>query len=243
MEKSLASDSLAYRGGFIPPFEQGFAPDVKERIIIKSASMSNEVERGSFKEAESKLMDIVKSSDSFILNQNVNRYGTDKNLYFSGDYQIKVQSSKYNNVISQLKSIGEVKSFSENEADITGSNTNLKIQLDAEKERLLRFKAMLDEANNINDKIQLTNLIFDQERTVKYLEDSLSNINQDVQYSTIQMTITEKQSEYKDILFIKTSEIVKSFVNSLNNLIRIIFVLIPWIAIIGLIYFIFKRYN
>ena len=102
---------------------------------------------------------------------------------------------------------------------------------------------MLDEANNINDKIQLTNLIFDQERTVKYLEDSLSNINQDVQYSTIQMTITEKQSEYKDILFIKTSEIVKSFVNSLNNLIRIIFVLIPWIAIIGLIYFIFKRYN
>ena len=243
IEKMVVDQSFAYGRGFIPPIQQDFAPDVKDRVIIKTASMTNEVERGKFKEAESKLMDIVRSSDSFILNQNVNKYGTDRSLYYSGDYQLKVESSKSDSVVSQLKTIGEVKSFNENEVDITGSYTNLKIQIDAEKERLQRFKEMFNEAKDINDKIQLTNLIFDQERTIKYLEDSLNNINQDVQYLTVYITITEKQSEYKDILFIKISEIVKSFVNSLNNLIRLIFVLAPWIVVIGVIYFIYKRYS
>ncbi len=243
MDKLSLDSSVAIERGFYPPITGGFAPDIEERVRIKTAQLSTEVERGKFQESESKLKEIVDLSNSFILNQNINKYGTERNLYFSGNYELKVEVSKYNSVISQLKEIGEVKSFSENEVDITKTHRDLTTQIEAERERLQRFKTMFDESQDISDKIELTDRIFNQERTIKFLEDSLKNINQDVQYSTIYVTITEKQSEYKDVFFIKISEIVRSFTNSLNNLIKLLFILIPWIILAWLIYLIYNRFK
>ena len=87
---------------------------------------------------------------------------------------------------------------------------------------------MYDEAANINDKIQLSDRIFDQERTVRYLEDSLKNMDQKVTYSTIYITISEKQPEYIDVVFVKFSELIRGLVNSFNMLITLIFALLPW---------------
>ena len=240
---SLDSSAAMERGFFPPIYSGGFAPEVQERVIIKTAQLSTEVERGEFQQAESKLKEIVELSNSFILNQNVNKQGTERELYFSGNYELKVEISKYNSVVSQLKEIGEVKSFSENELDVTGTHTDLTTQLESEKERLQRFKTMFDETQDINDKIELTDRIFNQERTIKFIEDSLKNINQDVQYSTIHVNIVEKQSEYKDVLFIKISDIARSFVNSFNNLIKLLIILIPWIILALVIYFVYDRFR
>jgi len=240
---SLDSSAAMERGFFPPIYSGGFAPEVQERVIIKTAQLSTEVERGEFQQAESKLKEIVELSNSFILNQNVNKQGTERELYFSGNYELKVEVSKYNSVVSQLKEIGEVKSFSENELDVTGTHTDLTTQLESEKERLQRFKTMFDETQDINDKIELTDRIFNQERTIKFIEDSLKNINQDVQYSTIHVNIVEKQSEYKDVLFIKISDIARSFVNSFNNLIKLLIILIPWIILALVIYFVYDRFR
>jgi len=46
--------------------------------------MATDVERGTFKQAESKVKNIVTSSNSFLLNQNSNRYGKDKKSYYTG---------------------------------------------------------------------------------------------------------------------------------------------------------------
>src|SRR3989344_659944 len=41
-------------------YDGGFAPEVEDRKITKTASLSTEVERGTFKDAENKLKSIVK---------------------------------------------------------------------------------------------------------------------------------------------------------------------------------------
>jgi len=55
-------------------------------------------------------------------------------------------------VISQLKQIGEVKSFNERMDDITGSYENINIELQAEKDRLIRYQDMYREASIVTDK-------------------------------------------------------------------------------------------
>ena len=232
-EKSYAptSSEMAqpdYRGGGVTISGSSFAPEVQNRLITKTASLSNEVERGDFKDAESKLKSIVSASNSYMLNQNANTYNSGKRAYSVGSYQIKVDAVKYDAVIQQLKDIGEVKSFNENSQDITGAYTDTKVEIDAEKARLQRYEKMYDEATNINDKIQLSDRIFDQERTVRYLEDSLKNMDQKVTYSTIYITISEKQPEYIDVVFVKFSELIRGLVNSFNLLITLIFALLPW---------------
>ena len=220
---------IAPSRGYYPEPSADFAPEVEERLITKSSSLSTEVGRGTFSDAESKLKAIVKASDAFLLSENVNRYGTERYPYRTGSYSLKVEAGKYDAVVSQLKEIGEVTSFNGNVQDITGQYVNLEADLEGEKERLERYEAMFAEAKKVEDKITLSDRIFNQERTIKYLEDRIANLGNRVTYSTIHVTISEKQSGYADVLFVKFSKLISSLVGSINSLLSFIFVVAPWV--------------
>ncbi|MBI4979922.1 DUF4349 domain-containing protein [Candidatus Woesearchaeota archaeon] len=223
-ETSMAvpSAKMGYGG------DNSFAPEVQERKITKNTWMSSEVRRGEFKSAEEQLKNIVKSTDSYLLNENTNLYGSGKTAYYSGSYQIKVDTQKYDSIVSQLKQIGEVTSFNENAADITERYTDLKSELEAEQERLKKYNEMYAEANDINDKILLADKTFNQERTVKYLQEALKNVNQKVDYSTINVNLNEKQSNYANIVLVSFGQLVRSLVDSFNSLLELVFVILPW---------------
>jgi hypothetical protein len=235
MESAIApSTKMSYA------MDSGFAPQVQDRKITKSTWMSADVKRGEFKAAEEQLKNVVKSADAYLLNENSNLYGEGKTAYYSGSYQIKVETQKYDAVVSQLKLIGEVTSFNENAADITETYVDLKTQLELEQSRLKKYQDMYAEATNINDKIQLTNSIFDQERTIKYLQDSLNNVNQKVDYSTISVSLTEKQSSYANIVVVTFGQLITSLVDSFNTLLKLIFVVLPYAIAAGLIWLVVK---
>ena len=219
--------------------------EVQDRKITKIASLVTEVERGSFKDAESKLKSIVKTADAFLLNENAQKYDYDhgRRSYYSGSYTIKVEEEKYSAVVSQLKEIGEVTWFNENSDDITEQFVSLEAELQAEKERLARYKQMLAEATVISDKIELSDRIFNQERTIKYLEEQLKNTGNRVEYSTIYVTITEKQSEYVDAVLVKFSELVTKFISSVNALLKLIVGLIPYTIAVVLVWLGWKKFR
>ena len=87
------------------------APPLQDQMVAKTASMETKVERGTFANEESTLKSIVKASDAILLWQNVNTYGEGRAQYQAGRYQIKIDATKYDAIISQLKAIGTVESF------------------------------------------------------------------------------------------------------------------------------------
>lgn len=226
-------------------YDDGIAPEVQDRKITKSASLATEVERGTFQEAESKLKGIVKTADAFLLNENAQKYeyGDGRRSYYSGTYTIKVEEEKYEAFVGQLKQIGEVTSFSESADDITEQFVDLESELASEKERLARYKQMLSEATTVEDKIQLSDRIFNQERTIKYLEEQLQSTGERVSYSTVYVTIAEKQSEYVDAVLVKFSELVTRFINSLNSLLKLVVGLIPYAIVALLAWLGWKKYR
>ena len=241
----IAADSKMGIGMPAPIYSDSFAPEVADRKITKTASMTTEVERGNFQDAESKLKSLVKTADALLLNENAQKYdyGDGRRTYFSGSYTIKVEEEKYSAVVSQLKEIGEVTWFNENADDITEQFVSLETELQAEKERLARYKQMLAEATVISDKIELSDRIFNQERTIKYLEEQLKNTGNRVEYSTIYVTITEKQSEYVDAVLVKFSELVTKFISSLNALLKMIVGLIPYAIAAVLVWLGWKKFR
>jgi hypothetical protein len=236
-ESAGMASSSYYRGSA----SQDFAPEVEERKLTTTSRLSTEVKRGEFDSNEQQLKNIVTSSDSILLSENKNNYGTKRRAYFSGSYQIKVSADKYTSVISQLKGIGEIQSISENTQDITGQYTNAKLNLEVEKERLKRYLEMYNEAINIDDKMNLNDRIFNQERTIKYLEDSINRKDQKIDYSTIHFTLTEERSDYANIVFVKLSSLITSFVNSINSLLSFIFVVAPWAVFLFVVWIIYRR--
>jgi predicted nucleic acid-binding Zn-ribbon protein len=127
--------------------------------------------------------------------------------------------------------LGEVISLSENSDDITARSVDLKTDLEAEKNRLAKFEAMYKEINDVNDKIQLTDRIFDLERRISYLEESLANQGKRVEYSTIYLQLQEERSSYANIALVRFSELVRSFVNSFNGLLQLLFLAIPYLVV------------
>ncbi|MEK6916822.1 MAG: DUF4349 domain-containing protein [Nanoarchaeota archaeon] len=218
-----------------------FAPEVEERVVIRDSYISTEVNRGEFNNAETKIKSILKTSDAFLLNEDVNQYDEGWKAYYTGYYQIKVPTDKYEAVISQLKDIGEVTSFSENAIDVTGTYTTLESDLELEKARLLRYEEMFNDAIIISDKIVLNDRIFDQERRIKYLKESIDNIDKKVDYSQISLTLNEKRSEYVDIAVVKFSELIMRLVGSFNTLISLVFMALPWLVLYLIFKFVTKK--
>lgn len=217
-------------------YDRGFAPEVSDRKITKTATLFTEVERGSFQDAEEQLKTIAKTAEAFILNENVQKYGTERRAYYAGWYTLKVEESKYAAVVEQLKQIGEVQTFNENAEDITEQFTDAQIELDAEKERLRRYQQLFAEAATTTEKLEISDRIFNQERTIKYLEDQLKNVGTRVQYATVYVTLTEKQSAYVDAVFVQFSELITGFVNSLNSLLKLLFAIVPYAVVVVLVW-------
>jgi len=240
------AEDLAYAGssfvGSISPSYYGgdFAPEIEERQLTKTAVLSNELDRGTFESSEAQLNNIVSSADAFMLYQNVREQGLTKK-YKVGSYQIKVDSTKYDAVISQLQQIGEVTTFTETTSDVTGTFLSLEDQIDTEQARLTRYNQMYSEAIRIEDKITLNDRIFNQERIIKNLENSLANLGNRVEFSTISFTMQEKQSEYANIALVKISQLVKNFVSSLNSVFVLFVTAIPY-AVAALILWLVYRF-
>ena len=241
MDESV--DLTASRSSSFVPYYDNFAPEAAQRFITKTSSLSTEIKRNTFQETDSKVKDLTKGFNAIIINENQNKNGEGKTSYLSSSYTMKVETSKYDSLVSQLKTIGEITYFNENSDDITEQKLDLQTSLEAERERLARYKQLLETAQTTQEKIELTDKIFEEERTIKYYEEALENINNQVSYSTVYLTITEKRSDFANAAFIKFSQIVTSFVDSINSLINLIFVLIPWAIALLIIWLIYRKFK
>ncbi len=216
--------------------ESGFAPGVSERKLTKSAWLSSEIERGEFSGAEEELKAMISATGAYLLNENVNKYGSEDKAYYYGTYQIKVETVKYALLVSQLKELGEVQSFSENTEDITAQALDLKTELEAESKKLAQYQSMLKEASTATEKMEIIDRVYSLEKTISYLEDALKNIENKVDYSTVYLTLTEEQSKYVNVAVVGFSELVQNLVESFNSLFQLIFLVLPYVVAGGLIW-------
>jgi hypothetical protein len=214
-----------------------FAPQVQDRKIETTASLTTLIKRGSFDDADQELHTIIKQANGFIINENVNEYNKAK----SGSYNLRIPAQEYDTSIEQLKKIGEVTAFTQNDRDITGAYVNNDIELAAQRERLARLNKLYTERASLDDKLRLERAIFDQERTVKYLEETLTRLDQNVQYSTVDFRLNEKPSSLAGLSFLGFGDLVKTFVISVKGLLYFLFFVLPWAVLIFAIIFIVMK--
>ena len=231
-----AADSM----GYAPSAQGGFAPEVEDRVIQRSASLSEEVERGRFDEALSALKAIAADSGSIILNENINRYGEPGKEYRRGSFQVKIPVDEYDGTVSRFKGVAKVTSFSENSLDVTGRYLTLEDQLAAERGRLKRYQDLQSRTTEVKDQLDLIDRIYDQERIIASLEKQQEGMDARIEYATLSITLSEERSAYEGVRFVKVSELVKTLVGSVKALLYFLAAVLPW-ALIGLVVWLFAR--
>lgn len=206
-------------------------PEVAERKITKAASIDTEVETGKFKETESKAKEDISSLDAFILNEDVQLHKSGDAAYYTGRYTIKVESGKYDSLVAKLKEIPKLQQFSESADDITEQYTDLEVELKAEKERLERYRALYAEINDTEDKIDLIDMMFYEERAIEYMEKALTEAGKTLDYYTIDFYLAEKEPSFFNVEFVEASELAANIVDGTSSLLRLASYLLPFLAV------------
>ena len=228
--------SYGESGSLYPASNQDFAPDIEERQLIKTSSLSIETKRGEFDRVQSNVNNIVKASGAYVLSENFQILGKGSQTYKTNNYQIKIETTKYDSVVAQLRELGGIVSLSETATDVTGAIANKQVEIAAEKERLRRYEQLVGSSGNLNDKITLTDRIFEQDRRIKYMESALQGSQQQVAYSTISLKLQEKAPALYGVALVGIGELFKTLVGSVNTLLYFIFAILPWTVAAGIIY-------
>lgn len=190
----LSADSLAGFGGASVDVENVI---LAERKIIRSANLTIEVE--DFDTAFSNIENIILGI-GFIQETNIN---TDRvyidgevKLVKSGSIVLRVDKTKFDNVISKLRGIGDVYNYTTNGEDVTEQYFDIESRLrllKLEQEKLESYLAKLDDLDDIfKVESRLTELRYQ----IESLTGKLNKLSSLVDLSTITIQLNEKRPDY-----------------------------------------------
>lgn len=145
-------------------------------------------EKGGFIESES-------YTDNY---SNSSYYAIDKsnkhNLYTA---TVRVPSSAYDEVMNSATNLGDVRSRYSNASNVTQQYSTYKSQLEIYETEYNRYLTLLESATDDEYALMIENELFDIQIQIANLKSGMTNIENDVAYSYIDITIKEV-SEYEE---------------------------------------------
>ncbi len=108
-----------------------------------------------------------------------------------GNIQIRVPQQQYEALLEYLNQLGEVTSSEESVANLTSQYTETQIRTENLKTQINRLQELMGQAENIEDIIALEGQLSSVTSELEYLETQLKQMDQQVAYSTVSVTLTE----------------------------------------------------
>ena len=243
--KSLSSNEMSYdttqsasysRGGSYYYGDSGFAPEETNRKVIKNADLS--LESDDFDLTKNQVKNSVNAHSVIIMNQNENKYQED---YRYVSYSFKVPSDKLDVFLSEVKNYGEIQSFNVYTNDVTGTYADYSDRVERYNEQIVKYKVMLTNYYlYIEVEFQFSLIIDNIEDSFFYLNKQISNIDEDVSYSDVTISVKEKPSVWSEINFLGFKEGFTMFMESLQAGIVFILYVIGFMLPFALIYGVYR---
>ena len=102
--------------------------------------------------------------------------------------------------------------------------------------RLARLQELYEENLRVEEKIELNNQIFEQERVVANLREQLENTDNRIEYITVSISLNEEASSFANISILSLGDWIKNFMNSVNFILRAF----AWLLPFGILYIAYK---
>jgi len=223
------------------------APTVEVKTI-RTASLAVEIEKGAYNEAYSTVSLVAEGVGGYISDS---RSSSSEGRITSGTVTIRIPNSSYADVMSRLKEIGSLTSISEQAQDVTEEYVDLESRTRNLRAQEAVYLNLMAKAQTIEESISVQRELSVIQEQIEQLTGRKSYLDNHVQLSTIQVTLTEPGSEvvtdgdgwgFVDAL----SDAAHGVVDGLSAVIRftgdaLVYVVI--LALIGLgLYFILKKY-
>ena len=232
LKQETKSDKTGYKTTGSTP-DQNI--DVSKRLVVKSGTMSLEVEN--YDNAEKKVNEIAKSQNGFVANSNSSLNSSGKK---SGTIVIKVPIDKYDALINDISAAGKVAAKNITSSDVTEEYIDLESRAKTQKELEQRLLKLLSEKTaRLTDVVEVEEKLASVRQRIESIEGKMKYLMSQASYSTLSVSIYEPsllQTTSGGGFFYEIGQGFKKGLNGLteilSGLIAIVIALLPVIVFV-----------
>ncbi|MBP9732136.1 MAG: DUF4349 domain-containing protein [Candidatus Magasanikbacteria bacterium] len=172
-----------------PPAPDGAGiSDVDNRLIIKTGSFS--IVASNVSEAASQITRFVEEKKGIVVSNQV----YDMDTRPSASVVVRVPVQVFNEVISQIKGVGEVRSESINGQDVTEEFVDLEAQLHNFRATETQFLEIMKRATQIQDILAVQRELMNVRSSIESIEGRIKYLSESADYSTITVYLSSDSS-------------------------------------------------
>lgn len=243
-KKSPGLQQVEEKTGNITTEQGSQIKDVTKRMVIKTGTMSVEVEK--FDESVDKVTEIVKRNNGYISNTTSTQNSSGKK---QGKLVLKVPADKYDALISEVSSVGKVMNQNINANDITEEYIDLEARQKTQKELEQRLLKLLSEKTaRLTDVVEVEQKLASVRQTIESIDGRMRFLKNQSEMSTLTLSLYEPailQTSSGGGFFYELGQGVKSglrgFTEILAGMITLFIALLPVIIFFLIIYWIIRR--
>lgn len=213
-----------------------------EQKLIKTANIQLEIK--DTKNIGEKLNDILKEFHSYISDSR-EWEDIDKDKYFQ--FSIRVPQENFDNLISKIKDLGEIKSINISSEDISKEYYDIQARLNSFKKQEERYLDLLNKAINVEEILKVEVELNRIRTSIEQLEGQIRFYDNRVSLATIHLNINpvkiiKNNFFYK--IFNSFKEAISGFFSSINSIIIFLGVFTPWfILFLGIFWLLYKLFK
>lgn len=162
-----------------------------DRMVIKSAHIDLEVEKGEFEDALFAISNLAEQNGGFVLD--TYSYSDSEGNLTSGGITIRMPHNKYSSAIERIKDMGVVKSISASGQDVTQEYTDFESRLrnyEAQRDILLD---LMEQSKKVSDSIEVQRELSNVQGEIEIIEGKMRYYDELVAFSTIEVYLYEPE--------------------------------------------------
>lgn len=162
-----------------------------DRMVIKSAYIDLEVEKGEFEDVLFAISDLAEQNGGFV--SNTYSYSDSDGNLTSGGITIRIPHNKYSSAVERVKDMGVVKSISVSGQDVTQEYVDLESRLrnyEAQQDILLD---LMDQSKKVSDSLEVQNELSNVQEQIEIIKGRMNYLDDLVAFSTIEIYLYEPE--------------------------------------------------
>ncbi len=152
--------------------------------------------------AVDELKEIITTYDVSVTNSNLN---SDNNHYTT--FNLRVTNENYETVYAEISTIGTITNSNKEEVTHTDTITRYEENIASIKETRESYVSSLQQSTKTDTILDLANRVYNLDTEMYFASSYLDNLNEDVEYSTLTVTLTKATS---DLIFLQNDFFAKA---------------------------------
>lgn len=234
-------------------FKQADVKNINPQMLVYSCDMSIDVLE--FDDSVNKLHDLINRYKGFIENETYSDGGNTSKWQYNDEQKwktlstvIRIPSASYDDFCKEAENIGDMRRKNASVQNLTTEYSDLKTTLTIYEAKEKRYLDLLADMKNESDAIAVENKLTQIQVEIARLKTRMNNIENDVAYSYINLTVNEVREYTEDPVIEKTdtfgqrlmntvSRTWRGFLEFLEELLFLIIRLLPYLLLLGIVLF------